>query len=136
MLTSVFLEALNGVLFILSVAAVLVFGRYVALQMVCAGLWPRSWESKTKAAFGLLIVFSGEAIIRGWVWWWRHLLNEGEDVGWMTGYPVLLIGAAVSATGILCVIRHFSPEAWQNKAWAFTLGLAIVAGVLIGIAAL
>ena len=135
MLTSVFMEALNGLLFLLSATAVMVFGRYVLIEWQAAGHRFCGWPPKARAAFGILIVFIGEAIIRGWVWYWRHQLNNGDDVSWMTGYPVLLIGGAISAIGILCVIRHFSPEAWQNKAWLLTLLFGLAAGTLIWVAA-
>lgn len=135
MLTSVFLEALNGLLFLLSATAVAVFGRYVAIEWYAAGCRFCGWPSKARAAFGILIVFIGESIIRGWVWWWRNQLNDGEDVAWMTGYPVLLVGGAISAIGVLCVIRHFSPERWQNWAWLLSLLFALASGTLIWIAA-
>jgi len=135
MLNSGFLEALNGVLFMLSAAAAFVFGRYVLTEAMAAGVWPRRWPSKAQAAFGLLIVFVGEAIIRGWIWWWRQLLNDGEDASWMAGYPILAIGGATSAVGILCIIRHFSPDEWQDRAWLITLLFAIATGLLIGWAA-
>jgi hypothetical protein len=122
MLDPTFLEVMNGVLFMVSIYVVAVFA---------AHLWRHRWQgycAENQAAIAILIVFAGESIIRGWVWFWRHQINAGNPTEWMQNYPVLVIGVAMAIVGSLCVARNFSPP--SGHGW-------IVAGVVaIGIAAL
>lgn len=113
MLTPQFLEGMNGTLFMLLIFACFMFGLYIVREMVVNGYQ----RTRLQAAISIFVTLSGEALIRGWVWWWRHIENTGGDAAWMGKHPVLLYGALIEIVGIMCVIRVFAPDSWGRNIW-------------------
>ncbi|MGY3387796.1 hypothetical protein ACVWW6_000387 [Bradyrhizobium sp. USDA 3311] len=113
MLTARFLEGMNGVLFFLLLFGCFMFGLYIAREVIRSGFQ----RMPLQAAISIFVLIGGEAVARGWLWWWRHLVNRGLDAGWMIEDPVLLVGAFVEILGIICVIRVFAPDHWGRNVW-------------------
>jgi hypothetical protein len=121
MLTPKFLEGMNGALFIELTFALIMFGLYIGRETLRNGFV----RARLQAAISIFVVLAGEAMIRGWVWWWRHLENAGQSSAWMSHHPVLLIGASVEMLGVVCIIRVFAPDDWSRSAW-FTSAVAAI----------
>jgi len=118
MLTFNYLEWMNGVQFSLYATVVLLLGLYIWLNV--DGHEDLS-RSHVQVGISLFIMLLGDAVTRGWIWWWRHGLNVGRDVAWMVDYPVLVVGTALSIIGTLCFVRVFSMPQWGRWAWAVCL---------------
>jgi hypothetical protein len=116
MLTPRFLEALNGTLFNLLLFGSFMFGVYMLREIRMNGFQ----RARLQAAISIFVLISGEAVIRGWIWYWRHLDNTGQPVGWMSNHPTLVLGAAWEIIGIICVIRVFAPDTWGRNVWVVT----------------
>lgn len=126
MLTPKFLEAMNGTLFVLVLFAATLFAVFIVGEIVKNGFR----RSTLRYSISIFVFLVGEGIIRGWVWWWRHLQNIGADVRWMDGHPMLSIGAFTQILGVICIIRVFAPDGFGSYAWVGSALLA--AGVVLG----
>lgn len=127
MINPKFLEGMNGALFLEIVFALVMFGLYIGREVLLNGFD----RLRLQAAISIFVVLSGEATIRGWVWWWRHLENLGRSSAWMNEHPVLFVGATVQMVGMVCMVRVFAPDGWGRSAW-FTsalLAIAVATGV-------
>jgi hypothetical protein len=112
-MTPTFLEGLNGTLFVLLIFACFMFGIYIAREMIENGYQ----RTRLQAAISIVVFFTGEAVIRGWVWYWRHLENRSADISWMDHHPALLVGLFIQILGVICVIRVFAPDSWGRNIW-------------------
>lgn len=121
MLTSRFLEGMNGTLFILVLFAFAMFALYITREIFANGFI----RTRLQAAISIAVFLAGEAIIRGWVWWWRHQINAGADSSWMDHHPVLALGAATQIIGAVCMIRVFAPDPWGRNVWIASALLAV-----------
>lgn len=111
MLTSAFLEFMNGQWFALTLCVTMIFGAYIGVNR-------RAWrEPRMSAAIAIFTFFCGESISRGWVWWWRHSINQGLETDWMIHYPILIVGSVLGVLGALCCVRVFSTQIWGDKVW-------------------
>ncbi|WP_454629497.1 hypothetical protein [Bradyrhizobium cenepequi] len=122
MLTTRFLEGMNGTLFVLLIFACFMFGLYIAREIRKNGFN----RARLQAAISIFVLMSGEAVVRGWIWRWRHISNSGGDAAWMVHDPVLLVGAIVETLGVICVIRVFAPDHWGRNVWIASSVLAMV----------
>jgi hypothetical protein len=121
MLTPTFLEGMNGTLFFLLMFACFMFGVYIAREAISNGYQ----RNRLQAAIAVFVFFCGEAMNRGWLWYWRHLENNGMDASWMMKHHVLLVGAMIQTLGVICVIRVFAPDAWGRNIWLISALVAI-----------
>lgn len=117
---SKFLEGFNAFLFVLSAGAFLQFLRYMYLKRAEGYVYLRP-------AIALLMVWLGSTIVRGDVWWTRHLINNGQPTALHTWN--LILGGSLLGAGILCSIRVFSSDECGDRAWIITLICAIIATV-------
>lgn len=119
MLNPIFLEIANGTLAVSGLVLLAVFVRYM--------IGVQATERGRAAAIAIAVFVAGETIFRGWVWWWRHQINDGIPVDWMREVPVPAIGLIVAMVGAFCMIRIFSFVRWPAWAWvgamAFTVAL-------------
>ena len=126
MLTARFLEGMNGTLFVLLVFGCFMFGLYIARQIRESGFA----RMRLQAAISIFVLIFGEAIERGWVWYWRHLQNAGQAADWMINNPALMAGAFIEILGIVCVIRVFAPDHWGRNIWIGSIVFAIAMTVM------
>jgi hypothetical protein len=123
MLNARFLEAMNVAWFVAAALIAWLFICYIVRH------WRDGRTPPLNAAIALGVYFTGEAVVRGWVWYWRHLLNRGADVSWMTSAPILAVGGAAALGGGLCLMRVFTMR-YGNVPWVATGMLAVAAGLL------
>lgn len=115
--TSWFNEALNGLLFSLIAYVLIILGRYIYHNR-------QDGYDALRPAFVLGTFLLGESIIRATFWWTRHQINMGEDPP--DYYLTATIGLAICITGVVWIIRFFSPSEcgpgswWWGIVWAFT----------------
>ena len=126
MLTSRFLEGMNGTLFALVAFACIMFGVYIAREVKRNGFS----RTRLQGAISIFVFMVGEGVIRGWVWYWRHTENRGGDVEWMTRNPTLAVGAAIQIIGVICIIRVFAPDHWGRNMWIMTTFLSVVVATM------
>jgi hypothetical protein len=121
MLTPKFFEAMNGTLFVLLLFAVVMFGVYSVREMIINGFS----RTRLQASIACGVTFLGDAVIRGWVWYWRHLENAGVSNDWMEHHPTLVVGLVFEILGIICVIRVFAPDRWGRNMWVISTLVSI-----------
>lgn len=119
------LEALNGVLAVLLVSVSTVFGIYILHEYRAHGFQ----RMRMSAALAIFASCFGSGINRGWVWWWRHLVNNGEPAQWMANHPVLQVSVLIQAVGLICLLRVFVPDRWKGRLW-LVIGAVVVASLL------
>lgn len=128
MLTPQILEAINGTLLVIFLGLIFFFVRYIALEFMRPNLtWAQARRNRA-AAISMLMMFLGEALIRGHVWAWRHFeLGESNRIinaGVAAGVVVCIVGG-------VCALRHFAPDSWGNAPWIMVplIGLAFGIGM-------
>ncbi len=126
------LEFVNGSLFVVCVGMVLFIGWYLLARLtvyrfrVC----PFLRSSETKLALALLVFALGDAIIRGPIWYWRHLINHHGDASAtdMTDLFTFIItdGAVLCCLSGIVVIRLMVSYRWGEWPWLFVACAAAV----------
>lgn len=126
-----FNAALNAALFVMLLVVVTMFARYILRQWLTEGRSLRS--ARVQAATAISVLVFGDAILRGWFWYWRAVLNggAGDDYRWLHLVPVPSIGFIVQFVGAVCVIRVFSPDDWTRYAWVLLALVAIAIGASV-----
>lgn len=110
MLNPLFLEIANGILVVGGIMLLIVIVRY--------HIWsPIATPRGKKVARAIATMVAGMVIFRGWVWLWRHQVNDGISASWMMDLPVPAVGLVVQMIGIFCMVRllsnsHASPVVW------------------------
>ena len=111
--------------FVFSLAATLavVFARYVFLNICKA--WHEPWLN---AGIGLMVYFSGHAIVRGWVW----IIAQDNETGNRSGHLAgIVIGSAIMAAGALCIVRVFLTATYGRWTWQVVgLSAALIAVIM------
>lgn len=125
MLNPLLLESINGTLAVSSLILLFVFGRYYLL--------PEATDRGKQVVRALAVFFFGECMVRGWIWLWRHQLNDGVDVAWMNSYPMPIIGGSIALFGVVCLIRVFSSALWPMWVWATAVFSTVVVIVLMAV---
>lgn len=130
MLTPRFLEAINGTLMVIFLGLVFFFSRYIILEFMRPGISWRQARRNRAAAISMLMVLTGESLIRASVWSWQHLHLATNNVSASVG---VAIGVVICIVGGVCALRHFAPDSWGNAPWilipliglAFGIGMAL-----------
>jgi len=130
MLTPQFLEAINGTLLVIFLGLVFFFSRYVLLEFLRPGISWRQARRNRAAGIAMLMVLTGDSLIRAHIWAWQHFHLEADNVVASTGVAV---GVAICIVGGICALRHFAPDSWGNAPWilipliglAFGIGMAL-----------
>lgn len=115
-------EAMHGALCMLLLFAVAMFVTFIVHELLLAG-----YRMRTQAAISILVLITGETVLRGWFWLWQRQLNDGLSIEWMSAWPVVPIGLAIEMVGVLCLIRVFQPDHWHRFTW---LGVGLSAAML------
>lgn len=118
------LEFINAYLLVVYTAMILVIARYIA--RMAAGEerlrdvigWP-----EFRFALAILLVAAGDCLIRGPVWWWRHVVNHGGDGSFIYSYGIYetTLGMMICIWGGVCAIRMMSPKRWKGWPWVATI---------------
>lgn len=124
-----FLEALNGTLMVLLIGLMLLFGRYIVIELVRAG-WAPGRRNRT-AAISVFTFLLGDFIIRTNIWLWRHLENRQMDIAPYKDALLIgtVVGAVVSIFGGICIARHFAPDRWKQWPWIIITTAALAFGI-------
>lgn len=133
MLTPQLLEAINGTLLVIFLALVFFFSRYIVLEFRRCRRIGLSWRDARRnraAAISVLMIFTGDGLIRGAAWTWRHF-NLAYD-NRITNIAIS-IGVLICIVGGVCALRHFAPKEWGNWPWVMIplIGLAFGIGMAL-----
>ncbi len=124
-------EHINGLLTFLGLCFLAICIRYFTIEVLKNGFR----RMRLQASIAISVTIFGEVIVRGWVWYLRHLQNAGIDTTFLTGMPsmmVPIVGTLIEAFGMLCMIRVFAPDKWGDYAW---LACGAIAVILTGVMA-
>lgn len=112
---SIYLFATDAYLLTLDVLAFALFLHYIYQHRAEGYTWLRP-------AIALLVLWFGDAVLRGPNWYARLLISIGVQVDqpdtWM------IIGGSIKAIAYLCIIKVFSPTRWGRKSWVIAFLLA------------
>lgn len=126
MLTPQLLEAINGTLLVIFLGLVFFFSRYILLEFMKPYLTWRQARRNRAAAISMLILLTGEALIRGHVWAWRHYGLTENNVAINAG---IAIGVVICIVGGVCALRHFAPDSWGHWPWVMIPLIGVIFGV-------
>lgn len=128
------LEILNGIWAVLDFALLAWFTYYIYAQVkeIENYVWYHSlkywWNEglppQINAAVAIYVFTTGDAIVRTYIWYWRHQTNLGHDEHLLSIVPVLF-GGVIALIGLLCKIRVFTIYRIGNKAWILSILLAL-----------
>jgi hypothetical protein len=129
-----FMEASNGIQFVVQLALLLFFAKYIVrVYRERRPVGRFYWYAGPPIAV-LVFVFGG-ALMRGPLWLLRHMANTGRSTDALDAPMMLLIavGTIISTAGGLYIIWEFSPErcgVWPLiviavLAFAFGIGMAV-----------
>ena len=129
-----FLEFINGTLLVLFLWVMFWFGYDIYNVKKEIGDWREAYD-ESAASIACFVAFFGDSIIRGSVWYYRHLENAGVAVKDLEKITTLSIavGVVISIFGCGCIIHHLAPTALGRAPWAIAIGTALVFG--LGLAA-
>lgn len=129
-LPPIFLEFINGTLLVLFVWVVFWFGYDIYSVSRTVGSWRRTYE-ESAASIACLVAFTGDSIIRGSVWYYRHLQNDGVDVNELEKITTLSIsvGVVIAIFGCGCIIHHLAPPSLGRLPWAIAVLTALAFGI-------
>jgi hypothetical protein len=121
------LEFLTALFFVLDLCMIYIFGRYCFRKLRIAE--PRALIG----SIGLILLFIGLALTRGWIWWFRHQWNHGHDVA-MDGtyFSVYAVALTISGAGLIMCLRAFFVD-WGARGWIFMLALVVAAAMTLTI---
>lgn len=125
-----FLEAINGTLLILFLWVIFWFAYDIYSVSQTVNSWRRTYE-ESAASIACLVAFFGDSVIRGSVWYYRHLENDGIPVSSIEKIAKLTIaiGVLVSIWGCGCIIQHLSPPALGRAPWVIAVITALAFGI-------
>lgn len=128
-LPSELLEFINAYLLVIYVSMALIVALYIrrTLRNTSQPTWRSllTWP-ELKFAMSIFLLVAGDAMIRGPVWWWRHVVNHGGDGAplYSSTLYVTTVGMVICAWGGVCAIRVMSPKRWRQWPWV----MAVTAG--------
>lgn len=113
------LEFLTALFFVLDLCMIWIFGRYCFRKLRIAE--PRVLFG----SFGLILLFAGLAVNRGWVWYFRHAWNHGNQIAMDGAYFHVYAGAlALSGLGLAFCLRAFFVD-WGRFGWLWMFALVV-----------
>jgi hypothetical protein len=121
MTNSMQLELINGAWAIVSLWLVFMMVRYFMINLYEGG-WERPSVQLSK---GLALLFFGEAVTRGWVWYARAAHRDGAETAWMFTSTWLILFSLVALAGAICTARVVSPERWGHWRWGMPTIMAV-----------
>lgn len=129
-LPPVFLELINGTLLVLFFWVVFWFGYDIYSVSRSVSSWRQTYE-ESAASIACFVAFTGDSIIRGSVWYYRHLRNDGVDVSELEKITTLLIamGVVIAIFGCGGIIHHLAPPSLGRLPWAIAVLTALAFGI-------
>jgi hypothetical protein len=129
-LPPLFLELINGTLLVLFFWVVFWFGYDIYSVSRSVGSWRQTYE-ESAASIACFVAFTGDSVIRGSVWYYRHLQNDGIDVSELEKIMTLLIamGVVIAIFGCGCIIHHLAPPSLGRLPWAIAVLTALAFGI-------
>lgn len=129
-LPGAFFEAINGILAVMF-AWVIAWFLYDVISVFRIYGLRRSFYEEAAASIACLIAFAGDLLIRGAVWWLRHLDNDGLATQATRGLSlsVVAVGLLVSIVGCACIIRHLAPNQLGTWPWLLAVATALALGI-------
>lgn len=127
-----FLEAINGAAFVIYVGVLLFFVKYiVAVWTSGKRRTLRGWYEEVAGAIAIIVLVLGDALIRGPVWFLRHMANDGRDVTSVVAPATIVIiaGATLVIVGGVCIVRQFAPKRCEIIAPMLLALCALVFGI-------
>lgn len=124
------LEVINGTLLVLFLWVMFWFGYDIYSVSREVGEWRRAYR-ESAASIACFVAFLGDSIIRGSVWYYRHLQSDGVDVKELEKITTLSIavGVAIAICGCACIIHHLAPSRLGRLPWAIAVLTALVFGI-------
>lgn len=122
---SIAFQIINGYLAVIGLCCFVIFLRY--LYENC-----HLGYRELRPAIAFLVVWAGNAILRGPIFYQRTRANMGLESVEPT--YALFIGGSLLIMGFLCCIRVFSPVKWGHWSWILSLLLSTI--IVIGSVAL
>ena len=119
-------EAVNAFLLVGIVSAVCFFGAYL-IRRVRAGA---GWQN-LNIATALLVFLVGDLVIRAPVWWYRHTMNQGDEItstDLMAFTVAVCIGAGIGAVGMLYLINAATPK--SARPWPAVVTFVVASGFM------
>lgn len=107
---------INLTLILLTLCLLAIIIRFMFVQLFHYG-WVRE---PLRAAISLGVFLLGEVVRIGWVWVLRIVEYSGGNVKMLTQtwlFAMPLVGTVLEITGMLCMIRVFSPDDWGRWSW-------------------
>jgi hypothetical protein len=105
----------------------LVFLRIVWTQARDEG-WRSIWADKiSQGAIALLVMTTGSAIYRVWIWAVLKAANDGVPLWFAAQWTVVLLSSVMAVGGALCAIRVFAPDDRGPTAWLATAAVTAAA---------
>lgn len=126
MLTPQFLEAINGTLLVIFLGLVFFFARYIVLEFMRKGISWRQARRNRAAAIAILMVLTGDSMIRASIWSWQHLRLAADNVMASLGVAT---GVVICIVGGVCALRHFAPDSWGNWPWVMIPLIGLTFGI-------
>lgn len=128
------LEFLNGVQFVLG----------SGLVVACMAYLLRKWNERgsefwitveLKMGWSLMVLFTGDTMTRGIIWYARHVTNHGGPlIYWPTSFTIVTaFSTVVWSWGGICLLRMIAPHNTGEWSWVFIVAGAIVAAALLAI---
>lgn len=129
-----FLEVVNGVLLVIYLGIIWFFYRHVIDRAWSYRSMPfRAFlaQPDVEGALAVLMFTVGATLIRGPVWWLRHLENHGYSGAALqdTMTVLICIGLTLNVIGGIWIIRAFSPQRCGWSGPAALTAAALVFGV-------
>lgn len=113
------IEFLTALFFVLDLCMIWIFGRYCFRRLRTAE--PRA----LLGSIGLILLFAGLAVSRGWIWYFRHAWNHGRMLDMDGAYFHVYAGAlTVSGLGLVCCLRAFFVD-WGRFGWLWMFALVV-----------
>ncbi len=118
---------IDGVWFAFSACVLVVFGRYIALEIAAArkkklhGI-ENGHHARTSAAMAMCAYFVGETMWRGLVWWSRT--HQDFDNAWASAMFVL--AGCIAVAGAMACVRMFTPPQCGPRSWMAALAAALI----------
>lgn len=129
-LPGAYFEAINGILAVMF-AWVIAWFLYDVVSVFRIYGPRRPFYEEAAASIACLIAFTGDLMIRGAVWWLRHLDNDGLATATVRNISlsVVSLGLVVSIVGCACVIRHLAPNRLGAWPWLLAGTTALALGI-------
>lgn len=94
----------------------------------------RAWrvgelEKHLQLAIAIFVVHTGSAMVRGWAWALRYVLNRHREFPVDGTLSFLLIGTMIAVVGMVCMIRIITVARLGRWPWIAAAALAVASSI-------